>query len=538
MTREEFISEAKARGKSKEETQSKYEQLDSQGAFDDSASREVPTASEQTPYEKYGVAGSLFPATTKATERGGNFLSKAIAGAGDVVTLPIRAASAAATGIGTRFGGGTQTQADEASRNDLSKNTSDKSGALGFTQNLAYDPATYIPAGKILQGGKILAKAPTLLKATLRTGIQGAEQGGVSSAYQQAEKGNIDAGQTAAQIGLGLVTGAATTGLAGLVKKGAGKAAENFAKRNIDIELKPGPTGKKLGFLDDNLLKHDLIGTPQQTFDKSKVKLDALQARAQEIGKESTEKFKVSKMFDDVEKGLDPQDNPNNYAKQVAEIKNAKKNFIGAFGDDVDAPTAMKIRSRIGDETAFVGRISAGAKVDPDANWKEDVYNDLYMKFKNELHSKLGGELKAINTAQSEIIPIKIVAERRIPIAQQNNRISLADMMTGRIGQSMIGGGVGAGIGASVDPGDRAGGAVKGLVAGAALAGLRKAAGSAPVTKALYNVGKKLNPAEVVPKIEPGSPGTTAWDAKTELPDNAATPTYFRYNLAKKKRKL
>ena len=156
------------------------------------AAQESPD--NRTQYEKEGVLGAMFPATTKSTERGGNFLSRAIAGAGDVITTIPRGVSALATGAGTLAGGGSLSDAGNAAINDFSKNKSEETGALGFAQNVAYDPSTYLPAGKLAQGGKLLEKAPaavlallgklkkapTLAKAAIGTGIQGAEQGAAS----------------------------------------------------------------------------------------------------------------------------------------------------------------------------------------------------------------------------------------------------------------------------------------------------------------------------------------------------------------------
>jgi hypothetical protein len=516
MDKKQFLVELKDRGyiKTREDAIAAMEKFrsgggtfdDEQAAVEQPAIQEKQEQTEPTQTEKYGVAGALFPATTKATERGGNFFSRAVAGAGDALTLPARAVSATATGLGTLAGGGGLKQAGREFSKDISRTDSEEKGVLGFAQNMALDPtsspliiAAAAPAKVAAAGGKAV---PTIGKALLKAGLAGAADATGSALYQQAKEGKISAGQTVGQAALGFGVGAGSAGLGKAVRKGAGKLLKNSAIRNIDISLRPGQYGRKIGYDHDNVVKHDLIGSPRETFEKASTKLKNLQKKAVQIGKNSSEKFKVSDLFNDAKKSLNKERFPEEYADQIRLIENAKKAYIKTFGDVVDAPTAMKIRSRIGDKSAFVGRTAAGAKVDPNADWKEAAYNEIYFKFKNDLHDKLGGELKQINKAQSEIIPVKQVAERRIPISESNQRIGLSDLLTTGIGADLgraaIGGTVGAGIGAGASEDNRVGGALKGLAIGAALAGGRRALGSPTASKLYYRLGNKLMPAETV----------------------------------------
>jgi hypothetical protein len=461
---------------------------DAMSQVEQSVSRETPaTPDNQTPYEKYGVTGELFPAATKATERGGNFLSRAVASAGDVVTLPIRAVAAAATGLGTRFGGGTQEQADEESRNELSKNTSEEKGPLGFIQNVAYDPATYIPAGKLLQGAKFLSKAPTLLKAAIGTGIQGAEQGAASSAYQQAEKGNIDPGEVAAQTGIGAGFGAASTGLGGLVSEGAGNLFKKAAERNVNIELRPGQRGASMGYEPENALKYDLVGKPREIADKSQTILTDLNTRAKEIGAESDATVNLPSILDKARQQFSREKNVHDFDKISQFIDGLEQTYQKAFeSPDVDLADAMSLRTQVGDKAAFVGaRDRGGMTTDPDADWKEKIFNNIYSSLKDEIHAKAGPELQAINRQQSEIIPIRQVALRRMPIAESNLRAGLMDA-----GSMVIGGGA-----AALAPGDQGDKSRNAVLGGLALAAGRRAMGSKVATRLLYNVGNKLAPA-------------------------------------------
>lgn len=513
MDKRAFLTKLKERGyiNSREDAVAAMQKYrDNGGTFDDeqqNVSRETSRQSpkrqlkpiERTQYEKYGPAASFFPATTEATERGGNFISRAISGAGDALTLPARGVSALATGAGTIAGGGKISDAYRAAMSDMSRTKSTEKGVLGFAQNMALDPtssplimAAAAPV-KAAQGARAI---PTLGKALLKAGGAGAADAAGSAAYQQAKEGKVSAGRTIGQAALGFGMGAGAAGLGTAVRAGAGKALKGAAIRNIDISLRPGQYGRKIGYNHENVVKHDLVGSPREVYEKSVQKLKSLQEQAVKIGKESRKKFDIGKMFDDVKSKISAQDNPEEFARQLDLIDSAKESYIKAFGQIVDAPTAMKIRSLIGEKSAFVGRTFGGQKVDPDASWKEAVYNKLYFKFKSSLHTKLkkSGELKAINRAQSEIIPVKQVAERRIPISESNQRIGLSDLLTTRVGQAAVGGALGAGTGYATSPEDRLKGTIGGLAVGAGVAAGRRALGSPTATKMYYRLGNKIAP--------------------------------------------
>ena len=507
MDKREFLTKLKKRGyiSNRDDAVAAMQKFrNGGGVFDDEIKQNEPVQQQQRPEptqaEKYGVAGALFPATTEATERGGGFLSRAVAGAGDVLTAPARAVSAGATYLGTRHGGGSIPQAAKEAGKEFSRTKSTEKGALGFAQNMALDPTSSplimigaAPAKAAKAGSKAI---PTVGKALLKAGTAGAAEAAGSAAYQQAKEGKVSAGRTAAQGALGFGIGAGSAGLGKAVRKGAGKLLESTAIRNIDIALRPGQYGRKIGYNHDNVIKHDLVGSPRETFEKATAKLNDLQKKAKKIGKRSRKKFDIEQMFDETIGSLDPKKKPKYHQKKVDELTEAKEAYITAHGKFVDAPTAMKIRTEIGDESAFVGRTFGGQKIDPDATWKEDAYNKLYFKFKNELQTKIGKgtELKAINKAQSEIIPVKQVAERRMPIAGSNQRIGLSDLLTTRVGQSAAAGVLGAGVGAGTYGEDRFKGALGGLAVGAGVAAGRRAFGSPTATKALYKTGKAITP--------------------------------------------
>lgn len=440
--------------------------------------------------EQYGVSGALFPATTKATERGGKIVNRTIAGMGDALTFPARATAALATGAGTIAGGGKWSDAGRLALNELGKTESEEKGALGFAQNMALDPTSsplLLGAGMGAKGaGAAVKAAPKLGKALLMAGGAGAADAGASALYQQSMDGKISVPQTIGQAALGFGVGAAGAGVGKAIKKGAGELLKNSAIRNIDIQLRPGQYGRKVGYDHNNVVKHDLVGSPRETYEKATIKLGELQQKAKEIAAKSDEVFDIEKWFDDEINSLSPKKKPKEYGKKIKELTEAKDAYVSAHGTTVDPATAMQIRTEIGEESAFVGRTSGGTKVDPDANWKEDLYSNFYNRIKNDLHDKLGGELKAINKAQHEIIPVKQVAERRIPIAESNYRVGLTDLLTAGTGA-----GLGFGYGTASGEGGLEG-TLKGLAVGAGVAGARRAFGSPRATKAMYKVGDAL----------------------------------------------
>ena len=465
----------------------------------------APEADNRTQYEKNGIAGALFPATANSTERGGNVLSRTIAGAGDALTLPVRAMSGISTGLGTLAGGGSLGEAAQRGMQDLSRTKSEEKGVLGFVQNVALDPTSsplLLGAGT---GVKAAKGALTLVEAALRAGLQGAGIGAASSAYHQAEEGKIDPLQTAVQAGIGLGLGSLATGVPGLAAKGLGLLATDvpglaakrlgnvsneFAKRNLGIMLRGGQKGAKEGMDVENALKHGIVSdTPRGIFEQGQAKLNDLNIKAKEIGSESNGTVNLQSAIDRVKEKFNRQENIHDYDQIQGYLDGLQDKYKEAFPTaDISLLDAMKLRTQIGEKARF-----AKGGFDPESDWKEKIFNNLYDEMKSEIHAKAGTELQAINRAQSEIIPIVSAAKRRMPIAESNNRPGLGDFLTTGIGQSAVGGALGAGAGAAT-PGDRLKNSIKGLVAGAALAGIRRGAGSATVTKGLYELGQKLAP--------------------------------------------
>jgi hypothetical protein len=271
--------------------------------------------------------------------------------------------------------------------------------------------------------------------------------------------------------------------------KGLGNLSKDFAKRNVAIELRGGQTGRKQGLDVENALKHDIVGTPREMATIGQSKLNDLNAKAKAIGANSDEAVNVPSLLDAVKGNFSRQKNVHDYDDIISFIDDLDAKYRKAYPSaDITLPQAMELRTQIGKKASFVG-----GRFDPDADWKEQVYNGLYDEIKDQIHAKGGPELQAINRAQSEIIPVVNAAKRRMPIAESNNRVSLADLLTTGVGAHVSGAGLGAATGAAL-PGDRLKNSLEGAALGAGLAGVRRLAGSPAVTKALYGLGSKLSP--------------------------------------------
>jgi hypothetical protein len=436
---------------------------------------------------------AVLPRMAQARREGKGVMGEILPALGDVLSLLPRAVSAGSTELGAVSGGagweGAANQGIEELAQTKGKNT---------LENIAKSPSTYLPIGRLGEGivaipklGPALARLPSLVKMPL----SGATQAAVGSA---ADQGNVTPEAVGMGLGLGALAPIAGKGL-GALARAAGADVGNFLKkqaaRNVNIELRPAQRMTNAGYYAENALKHGLVGKPRDIAEQSQVVLSDLNRQAKEIGKSSTETVNIPTLIAKARGEFSRESNVHDYDKIQTFIDDLDANYRKAYPSaDIPLADAMELRTQIGDKAAWVGARDRGGMVsDPDADWKEEIFNRLYNDIKDEIHAKGGAELQAINRKQSEIIPVRQTALRRMPIAESNNRVGLPDLLTGRLGQAAAGGIVGAGAGASA-PGDRFKNALEGAAAGAGLALVRRGIGSKGFTKGLYSLGNKLSP--------------------------------------------
>jgi hypothetical protein len=493
--------------------------------YSDNVSQE--TTPQPTEFEKNGVVGSLFPATSKATERGGNFLSRAVAGAGDVLTLPARGISALATGAGTLEGGGSLSDAAKAGINDLSKNKSEEKGALGFIQNAGYDPTSsplLLGTGLGLKGGKA---ALSLGKAALKTGVEGAAQGAASGAYQQAEEGKIDAGQTAGQAALGLGMGAAATGLGGLARKGTGAAVENLGKKFKLGELKIPKNIANKSYGNDLMEKKQTIVNDVADFgvtggnneaaatdalDKAKIRFD----KADEIANQLATDPSIEKI------------NPAEVAMQGINVKkiastgsrkNAQDiidNILSDMQDDGHAqPTTLDQLIQAKQNLNNDGNLFINGPAPSDADaLSRAIKKKMYLNIVDAI-GEISPEIKAMNTEGKRLLDVNAALSQAASRNANHDAAGLTDFVLG--GTSIA------------HPGS--------LAITAPLFVAKKTLGNGRAGNLVINAGRGLQ-GKKANSIEGSLSGLKlATDVPKEnnlnvqLPNNAATPAYFRKGI-------
>ena len=487
---------------------------------------------------------SIFPRAMTSSVEGRGALNTLGAAGLDLLSLPGRELSGVASQITGKDKGFDAFMKRRAQ-------TGGEPGA-GVVEQLVTSPANLVmgPAGRLglgLAGRAIPALANAARTAPLavrlgRMAAEGAGAGAGADVTQKAERATLgtlgtvpeELAATGLNVGGGAAAGAGLSlvgGGLGLAGAGLGRLSKEAAKRNVDIKLRPGQWGASRGFEAANIVKYGLDGSVRQIAEKSQVVLNELNQRAREIGKNSAETVNLPSLMENARNQFTREKNVHDFDKINEFIDNLQESYQKAFNNpDISLADAMGLRTQIGDKAAFVGaRDKMGMVADPDADWKEKVFNKLYDGIKNAIHAKGGPELQAINRAQSEIIPIRQVSLRRLPIAESNYRAGLLDATTT---------GIGAGIGA-LTPGSEGDRTRNAIVGGLGLAALRRGVGSKLVTRGLFGLGEKLAPtiARPLKSLNPADyPSGKPWPEKAlegAPPDNfeGLGPTFTKNEI-------
>jgi hypothetical protein len=217
------------------------------------------------------------------------------------------------------------------------------------------------------------------------------------------------------------------------------------------------------GFKVENIFKHGVEGNLGQILTKTETKLNglysSLKAGLQNAEKQGAEVnmvkvlketrdaiFNITKKLPQMSDGIRTEAQ----IKMGNAVKNEEvfKNFSEAGGvrriyrnlvDDVKDVTDSTYRAGLYEANLI--KQGAGTKgawhylVSPDAKAMDIVYNAFYDKLKKEIE-RVGAEagvknIKQLNKAMSELIPIKSAVIRRMPVADRNNLISLTDSILG-----------------------------------------------------------------------------------------------------------
>lgn len=278
--------------------------------------------------------------------------------------------------------------------------------------------------GLTLAGLKTPPIASTLKGRTLEFGVLGAT-------FQALD--NIENKQP---IGDGVATAGAIAGALPIVgtvlSKGLGKIFKGTAQRIENTLIKPLKADLEDGFKIQNINKYKIYGDLTQKAKKVEQLLSQkTQLLKQKIGSRSDVVIDLNSAVDKTAEAV-----LKNKSKTFGNLSNAKKaieqlaNEVELYSKNglVDLPEAQVIKQSAGKQGAWLYGF-----LDPEAKAKEFVYTKFYRILRQEIEKKAPEGVKQINREISDLIPIMHAIERRIPVSERNNVLSLSDIITGGI---------------------------------------------------------------------------------------------------------
>lgn len=282
--------------------------------------------------------------------------------------------------------------------------------------------------------GEFFIPGGMVKQATQGTGIlgralgQGISAGGVKLAQTGAGTGERKETYESLREALktGAIAGVVSAGTE-LLAKGISAGLEKLGSKIQFASIKPSQADVRDGFKVENIKKYNVGGTLNESLVKTNDRLNEYRNQLQSILKESDAKVDLNKVIREVDDVLASSQTKNFGSNK--EIMNAFSNvyddLVGITGgkSKVDLLTAQDLKIGAGTQGAW-----QFGKFDPDSKAKEYVYNIFYNKIKTAIENSAGkGNVKEINKAMSELIPIKNALVRRIPVASRNNPIGLLD---------------------------------------------------------------------------------------------------------------
>ncbi len=301
--------------------------------------------------------------------------------------------------------------------------------------------------GSIFAGGAgVAAGGRQLLKGTLgraiKTGVKTGAQAGFLGAGGRALQEQKTLGKTVLQAGIGTVGGGVVGGTLGAggvaakialtpIKTITTRIAPALQKLGTRIEtalIKPVKRELEKGFKSENVFKHNIGGTLQNTYNKSTALLANLRSQARKLREGTEEVIDVEKIMNNTVDELEKSGGKLFGIR--GRINKAVGDFIKEFEQitptgKLTVPQAQEIK----EATGAMGSWLYGSR-DLDANATEKVANVIYTNLKTQIEKNSGKGLAQINKAMSEIIPIKNAVIRRIPIAERGSIISISDILT------------------------------------------------------------------------------------------------------------
>ena len=185
----------------------------------------------------------------------------------------------------------------------------------------------------------------------------------------------------------------------------------------------------KDGFNIATINDNNLNGTLNQTLTKTKALMGDLSSQLASKLQGSTAGIDLADVFDKTTNDLTSQQGKlagfgqNTATGRVLQQLQDEVLSANPTGQ-LSIPDAQTVKQA----TGGMGAWQYGS-ADPDASAKETVYNTFYRNLKTEIENKSPAGVKEINQKLSDLIPVMNAVIRRIPIAERNSAISLADMV-------------------------------------------------------------------------------------------------------------
>lgn len=281
--------------------------------------------------------------------------------------------------------------------------------------------------------GKLKTAAKTgkgLLDGIFSAAVEGTSAASVSSAQQ----GSVEDAARTGAITTGAVAGMQT--VAPLASKVAAKPLNWLGERVERALVKAHTADYNHGFKVENIFKHKLGGSLNQTFDKADefIKRESGELkRYLNISNQLNRKVNLLDELNAVETELSKQSARNfgqNAEIQRALAKLREDPLIAQIGKEgtVDLSVANEVKQGVGELGAWLHDPS-GKTFGADEKAMETVANALYGRLKTAIEREAIGPIRVINGKLSEVIPIKQAVIRRIPVNQRANVLNLGDLI-------------------------------------------------------------------------------------------------------------
>jgi hypothetical protein len=279
-----------------------------------------------------------------------------------------------------------------------------------------------LPVGKVAEAAKV---GQPLFDLAVRSALEA----GNAAAVQSAQKGSTQgAGRTAA------ITGAVTGGM------GAALGALGPLGQKAETALiKPTSADIGDGFKTANIFKHGVGGNLEDTYTKTRAKLNDLTTQLRTaLGANPQPTVDIPGALARTEQTL-RAGGVKTYSRATQKALDDFEEELGYWAKNgqlapngmADPAAANEIKQVVGEKGAWLSQ--AGRRgVDEDANAKEQVANEFYRQLRGDIETQSGqpANVRDINKQISELMPIQRAVIRRIPIENRQNVISLPGIIS------------------------------------------------------------------------------------------------------------